>query len=168
MTSNIGAELIQRHGAIGFARPSLKHPRETAAGAAATEKEHLAFGEIKEKLLGEVRKTFRPEFINRIDDIIVFNPLKKSDILKIVDLELTPLFDRLQQRGIGLSVSDKVKSYLTEQGFDLHFGARPLKRTIQRYIQDPLSRKILEGSLKDGDRLQVDLSAAKEIVFKTF
>jgi ATP-dependent Clp protease ATP-binding subunit ClpB len=166
MTSNIGAELIQRHGAIGFARPSLRQSREAAAGAAQAEKEHLAFGEIKEKLLSEVRRTFRPEFINRIDEIIVFNPLKKSDILKIVEIELLPLFNRLAQRGISLSLSDKAKSYLTEQGFDLHFGARPLKRTIQRYIQDPLSRKILEGSLKEGDKLRVDLNGTKDIVFK--
>ncbi len=166
MTSNIGAELIQRHGSIGFARPSLKLSREAATQAVGADKENLAFSEIKEKLLSEVRRTFRPEFINRIDDIIVFNPLKKGDILKIVEIELAPLFNRLGQRGISLSVSEKVKNFLTEQGFDPHFGARPLKRTIQKYIQDPLSLKILEGSLKEGHKLLVDLDGAKNIIFK--
>jgi ATP-dependent Clp protease ATP-binding subunit ClpB len=166
MTSNIGAELIQRHGSIGFARPSLKSSREASAQAAGADKEHLAFGEIKEKLLSEVRKTFRPEFINRVDDIIVFNPLKKSEILKIVEIELLPLFNRLAERGISLSVSDKVKGFLTEQGFDLHFGARPLKRTVQRYIQDPLSLKILEGSLKQGDKIRAELDGPKKVIFK--
>jgi len=166
MTSNIGAELIQRHGSIGFSRPSLKLSREAHHAAAGADKEHLAFAEIKEKLLGEVRKTFRPEFINRIDDIVIFNPLNKSDILKIVEIELMPLYNRLAGRGISLSVSDKAKNFLTEQGFDIHFGARPLKRTIQKYIQDPLSLKVLEGSLKDGDKLLVDLGADKNIIFK--
>jgi ATP-dependent Clp protease ATP-binding subunit ClpB len=166
MTSNIGAEIIQRHGSIGFARPALKVSRGAAPGAVGADKESLAFGEIKERLLSEVRRTFHPEFINRIDDIIVFNPLNKTDILKIVEIELGPLFNRLGQRGISLSISDKVKSFLTEQGFDPHFGARPLKRTIQKYIQDPLSLKILEGSLKEGDKLEVDLDGAKNIIFK--
>jgi ATP-dependent Clp protease ATP-binding subunit ClpB len=108
----------------------------------------------------------RPEFINRVDDIIVFNPLKKSEILKIVEIELLPLFNRLAERGISLSVSDKVKGFLTEQGFDLHFGARPLKRTVQRYIQDPLSLKILEGSLKQGDKIRAELDGPKKVIFK--
>jgi ATP-dependent Clp protease ATP-binding subunit ClpB len=149
MTSNIGQEIIQRHGAIGFR----------------TRKEDVEYRDIKEKLLEEVRKTFRPEFLNRIDDITIFNPLNKEDIAKIVDIELTPLYKKLAERGASLEITQRAKDYLIEKGFDSNFGARPLKRTIQKYIQDPLSLKILAGSLKEGARITVDLDNNKQLTF---
>ncbi len=142
MTSNIGAEIIQQHGSIGF-----KTPKE----------ESSYFKEMKEKLLEEVRKTFKPEFLNRLDDIIVFNPLSRKDIEKIVDIELEPIKKRLAERKISLEVTEKAREYLAERGFDIHFGARPLKRVIQRSIQDKLSLEILEGKIKEQDKVHVDV-----------
>jgi ATP-dependent Clp protease ATP-binding subunit ClpB len=149
MTSNIGQEIIHTTGSIGFK----------------TEKEEFAYKDIKEKLLEEVRKTFRPEFLNRIDDIIVFNPLAKQELFKILDIELEPVYKKLSQQGISLELTQKAKDFLIEKGFDIHFGARPLKRTIQKYIQDPLSLKILEGSLKEGKKILVDLDVKGNLVF---
>jgi ATP-dependent Clp protease ATP-binding subunit ClpB len=150
MTSNIGAEIIQQHGSIGFR----------------TQREESGFKEMKEKLFEEVRKTFKPEFLNRIDDIVVFNPLSKEDIKEIVDIELEPLIKRLAEKGVGLEITDRAKSYLADKGFDINFGARPLKRTIQKNVQDKLSLKILEGKIKERDRVVVDLNENKELVFK--
>ncbi len=153
MTSNIGAEIIQRHGSIGF-----KADKDS--------KEGLEYKDMKDKLLEEVRRTFRPEFLNRVDDIIIFNPLRKEDMRKILDIELEPLTRRLKQQGLGLEVSKKALEYLAEKGFDINFGARPLKRTIQKYLQDPLSLKLLEGSLKDKGKIVVDLDAQGKIAFR--
>ena len=150
MTSNIGAELIQQHGSIGFK----------------THKEEATYQDIKEKLLEEVRRVFRPEFLNRIDDIIIFNPLAKEEIKRIVDIELGPVYKKLSQAGIILELTQKAKDYLADIGFDLNFGARPLKRAIQRYIQDPLSLKLLDGSLKEGSKVVVDLDKDGKIVFR--
>jgi len=151
MTSNIGQEIIQCHGSIGFK---------------AKKEEDTAYSDMKEKLLEEVKKTFRSEFLNRIDEIIIFNPLTKDNISQIVDIELGPLYNRLNQRGISLTITPKAKDFLVEKGFDLHFGARPLKRTIQKYIQDPLSLRLLDGSLKEGSKVIVDLNGNKNLVFK--
>ncbi|MCM8796367.1 MAG: ATP-dependent chaperone ClpB [Candidatus Omnitrophica bacterium] len=147
MTSNIGADIIQQHASIGFK----------------VNKQDYGFTEMKEKLLSEVKKNFRPEFLNRIDDIIVFNPLSKTDIQKIVEIELAPIYARLAQQGIKLEVSPKAKEYLCEKGFDANFGARPLKRTIQKYIQDPLAKKILSGEIKENMKVVAELDAEKNI-----
>jgi ATP-dependent Clp protease ATP-binding subunit ClpB len=149
MTSNIGQDIIQSHGSIGFK----------------TNKEDVAYKEIKEKLMTEVKKTFRPEFLNRIDDIIVFNPLGKEEIHRILEMELEPLYQRLKEKGITLKITPKAKDFLLEQGFDAQFGARPLKRTIQKYVQDPLALKILEGSLKAADTISLDLASGRKLVF---
>ncbi len=150
MTSNIGHEIIRQHSSIGFK----------------AHKEEVAYQDIKEKLLEETRRVFRPEFLNRIDDIIVFNPLHKEEIKRIVDIELEPIYKNLAGRGITLELTPKAKDYLADIGFDLNFGARPLKRTIQKYIQDPLSLRLLDGSLKEGSKVVADLDAEKKIVFK--
>jgi len=150
MTSNIGAELIQQHGSIGFK----------------TQKEEIEFKSIKEKLLEEVKKVFRPEFLNRIDEIIIFNPLTKEDIYKILEIELNSIQQKISSQGISLELTKSAKDFLVKNGFDLHFGARPLKRTIQKYIQDPLSLKILDGSLKENSHIIVDLDKADKLTFK--
>ena len=150
MTSNIGQEIIQSQGSLGFK---------------AGKKEDI-YQDIKGRLLEEVKKYFRPEFLNRIDDIIVFKPLNKEDLGRIIDIELLPLYERLAQRGIHLEVSNKAKEFILGKGFDPNFGARPLKRTIQRYIQDPLSLKLLDGSLKEGDKVIVAVDEKNNLVFK--
>jgi ATP-dependent Clp protease ATP-binding subunit ClpB len=140
MTSNIGAEILQKQGSIGFKK----------------QKEELLYREIKDKLLEEVRRTFKPEFLNRIDEIVIFNPLTKEDINKIVDIELDELQNRLTKHNIVIQVTQKAKEYLAEKGFDVSFGARPLKRLIQKKVVDALSVKILEGKIKSGDKIAVD------------
>ncbi|MDD5448484.1 MAG: ATP-dependent chaperone ClpB, partial [Actinomycetota bacterium] len=115
----------------------------------------LATGEgereaMKEKVLAELRERFKPEFLNRVDEILVFNPLSKEDIRKIVDIRLEYLKERLRQRNITIEFEDKAKDLLAEKGFDPVYGARPLKRVIQREIEDPLAIKILEGEITEG------------------
>ncbi|MBN1913382.1 MAG: AAA family ATPase, partial [Candidatus Omnitrophica bacterium] len=150
MTSNIGQEIIQQQGSIGFKQ----------------DKHNDAYQQVKEKLLDEVKKFFRPEFLNRIDDILIFNPLSKEEIARIVDIELGPLYKKLAEKGVDLKISAKAKDFLVEKGFDANFGARPLRRAIQKYLQDPLSVKLLEGSLKEGVKINVDMDKNnKKIVF---
>ena len=139
MTSNVGAELIRKSGSLGFKAQT----------------DEVSYEEMKGKLLEEVKKTFKPEFLNRIDDIIVFRSLVKEDLFSIVDLELGYVNDRLKEQSITLDVSREAKQLLAEKGFDPVFGARPLKRTIQRYLEDPLSSEIISGRLKDKKVIKV-------------
>ncbi|MCM8780488.1 MAG: AAA family ATPase, partial [Candidatus Omnitrophica bacterium] len=150
MTSNIGQEIIQSQGATVFIN----------------RKDNPDYKGIKEKLMDEVRRTFRPEFLNRIDEIVVFNPLNMVDIEQILDIELQPIYNKLACRNIKLEITPQAKDYLLNKGFDAKFGARPLKRTIQRYLQDPLSLKLLDGPLKESDKITVDLEKGK-LVFYT-
>lgn len=122
---------------------------------------------VMQKVSDSLREHFKPEFINRLDEIIIFNNLDKEQIIKIVDIQLNILKKRLLHKKIYLKVTQKVKEFLAEKGYDPHYGARPLKRTIQRYIQDPLALQILEGIFKEGDRLETNLDDKnKKIIFK--
>jgi ATP-dependent Clp protease ATP-binding subunit ClpC len=149
MTSNVGAELIRKTGAIGFKN----------------QKEEVSYQEMKDKLLEEVKRTFKPEFLNRIDDIIVFRPLVKDDLVKIVEIELAHVASRLKEQNITLKVSAEAKEFLVEKGFDPVFGARPLKRTIQRFLEDPLSSEIISKRFKEGSAIQVGLKN-QELTFE--
>ncbi|MDD5595192.1 MAG: ATP-dependent Clp protease ATP-binding subunit [Candidatus Omnitrophica bacterium] len=139
MTSNVGAELIRKTGSLGFK----------------TQKEEITYQEMKDKLLEEVKRTFKPEFLNRIDDIIVFRPLVKEDLENIVSIEIGYVAARLKEQNISLEVSQEVKDFLIEKGFDPVFGARPLKRTIQRFLEDPLASEIISKKYKDGSQVKV-------------
>ena len=122
---------------------------------------------VMQKVNDSLREHFKPEFINRLDEIIIFNNLNKGQIIKIVDIQLNILKKRLLSKKIYLKATQKVKEFLAEKGYDPHYGARPLKRTIQRYIQDPLSLQILEGIIKEGDKLETNLDGKnKKIIFK--
>ena len=113
-----------------------------------------------------IKKHFKPEFLNRIDDVIVFNSLEKHDIDKIIEIELKKLYARVADLGYTLNLSDKAKAYIAEKGFDKQFGARPLKRAIQKYIEDPLAEEILNFSVKEGDTLIGDFDTAQnKLVF---
>lgn len=123
--------------------------------------------EIARQIDRVLREHFKPEFLNRVDEIITFNRLDKEQIIKIVDIQLNILKKRLQDKEVELQVSSKVKEILAERGFDPQFGARPLKRTIQRYLQDPLALQILEGKIKEKDKVQVEFDdKKKEIIFQ--
>jgi len=139
MTSNVGAELVRKSGAIGFK----------------AQKDDVTYQDIKDKLLEEVKRTFKPEFLNRIDDIIVFRPLVKEDLVKIVDIELGHVAERLKEQDITLEVDADAKEFLIEKGFDPVFGARPLKRTIQRFLEDPLASEIIAKKITEGTAVKV-------------
>jgi ATP-dependent Clp protease ATP-binding subunit ClpC len=146
MTSNIGADLISRQTSLGFA---VSHDE------AKTQEE--AYKEMKEKLLAELKRTFRPEFLNRLDGVMVFKALTKEEIKQIVDLELNKVRERLEDQQIELEVSETAKGHLAQEGYDTHFGARPLKRVIQRLVEDPLSEGLLAGEFQEGDTVLADL-----------
>ena len=149
MTSNVGAELIRKASSLGFK----------------SQKEEITYQDMKEKLLEEVKRTFKPEFLNRIDDIIVFRPLVKEDLKRIVDFELGFVVERLKEQNIAMEVSQEAKDFIIEKGFDPVFGARPLKRTIQRFLEDPLSSAIISKRFKDGSSVKV-LRKNEELVFE--
>ena len=119
------------------------------------------FERMQESVMEELKKHFRPEFLNRIDDTIVFHALSEKDLGQIIEIQMDRLRKRLAERQITLVVSDKAKAKLVEDGYDPAFGARPLKRTIQKELETPIARKLLDGSVKDGQKIQVDLSGDK-------
>ncbi len=121
--------------------------------------------EIEKRVMDALRSTFRPEFLNRIDDIIIFNSLGRAEIKRIIDIQLNLLRRRLSEAKISLELTDRALEFLADTGFDPVYGARPLKRAIQRHVQDPLSMKILDGSITEGDRVVMDIKDGK-VVFK--
>jgi len=146
MTSNIGAELIQREGSLGFA--VAEDPNK---------KIQVDYQTMKDKLLSQLKQTFRPEFLNRIDAVIVFHPLTPEHVRQIVDLELKRIRKQLAEQQITLEVTDAAKDLLAKRGYDRQFGARPLRRIIQNLIEDPLAEAILAGRFKPGSTVVVDV-----------
>jgi ATP-dependent Clp protease ATP-binding subunit ClpC len=156
MTSNAGVELIKREGQLGFATK-----KEDAKG-------QKGYEAMKEKVMAEVKRLFRPEFLNRLDDIIVFHELSQEQLGKIVDLMVQDLAKRLAEHKVGLELTAKAKSWLAKEGYDPVYGARPLRRVIERHVENPLSSQMLRGELKEGDTVKVDLDKeGKELTFKT-
>jgi ATP-dependent Clp protease ATP-binding subunit ClpC len=146
MTSNVGAELLRKQGALGFKAQSGD----------------MSYQQMKERLLEEVKRTFKPEFLNRIDDVIVFRPLEKNDLYKIIEIEIGEVQGRLSEQRVTLALDQEAKDFLIEKGFDPVFGARPLKRTIQRYIEDPLAEEIIGGRIKEGSVVQIGKKKDRE------
>ena len=109
-----------------------------------------------------LKRSFAPEFLNRIDDLVLFRSLEKEDLFQIIDIELGKLFDRTKQLGYHLKLSKKAKLYVAEKGYDPKYGARPLKRAIQRYIEDPVAEEIINSQAKDGDTLKIDYLEKKD------
>ncbi|HUW72006.1 MAG TPA: AAA family ATPase [Candidatus Humimicrobiaceae bacterium] len=151
MTSNVGSNIISQEAALGFIGGDEK----------ISQKESL-----KTKVLASLKESFRPEFLNRVDEIIIFNFLGKPEIKKIVDLEMAKVAGRLAKKKIEIKVSESVKEFLAEKGFDQNLGARPLKRVIQKQVLDPFSLKIVSGEIKEGERVVIDLEAG-QIIFRT-
>jgi len=154
MTSNIGAETIRKGSGIGFVTKTdeVKIREES-------------YDRMKEKLLGELKKAFRPEFLNRIDGVVVFHSLSREHIRSIVDLMLSAVTKQLEEKGIKLEVTDSAKDFLGEKGYDEVFGARPLRRAIQDRVEDKLSEDLLRGNFQFGDTVVVDVEE-NEIVLK--
>ena len=143
MTSNIGAETLKKQGSIGFK----------------SQEEEVTYQSMRSRLLEEVKKVFKPEFLNRVDDTIVFRPLTKEDLEKIIELEIKDVESRLKDQHILIDMTKEAKDFLVERGFDKVFGARPLKRTIQRFLEDPLAEEIIKGNYKNGAKVHVTAKA---------
>ncbi|MCX6055723.1 MAG: ATP-dependent Clp protease ATP-binding subunit [Chloroflexi bacterium] len=155
MTSNIGADMIRKQGALGF---SLKKD--------AREEETQNYEEMRKKLLESLKKVFRPEFINRLDGVIVFHPLNLGHIRQIVEVELEKVAVRMREHSINLKASDAALDFLANQGYNPEMGARPLRRVLQDKVEDRLSDAVLSHEFNEGDTVLVDLTKEKEIFLK--
>jgi ATP-dependent Clp protease ATP-binding subunit ClpC len=150
MTSNVGAQLLMRQTSMGFA----------AAASSFSDNEKM-----REKVLEEAKRVFKPEFLNRISDIVFFRPLEKTDLVKIVDLEVVKFSKRLTERKIELEFTTEAKQLLIDKGYDEKYGARPLRRAVEHFLEDPLAEAILRGDVKDGDTVLVERNG-EELSFK--
>src|SRR5712691_8054523 len=146
MTSNVGARDMVKGKALGFSQPDMR----------------ATFDKMAEKVKEEINKTFNPEFLNRLDDVIVFHPLTREHIAQIVTILLKEVQRRLGEEELTLRLTPAASDFLVERGYDEHFGARPLKRAIQKYVEDPLSEKILVGEFARGEEIEVDAAPDKE------
>ncbi len=147
LTSNIGTRQIQEFGhGVGFDTTAKKTTRDE---------------QTKSILQKALQKTFAPEFLNRIDDVIMFNSLGKEEINKIIDLELKGLYDRVKSLGYQLKIAPAAKDFIADRGFDANYGARPLKRAIQKYLEDPMAEVLIKAELLEGDYIHVGFNASK-------
>ncbi|CAH1229317.1 MULTISPECIES: ATP-dependent protease ATP-binding subunit ClpC [Paenibacillus] len=151
MTSNVGADMIKKNSSLGF----------TAALDAGRD-----YTNMKDKVMGELKKSFRPEFLNRIDEIIVFHSLDEAHIAQIVSLMADDLRKRLKEQEVDFLLTDKAKMFLAKEGFDPTYGARPLRRAIQKHIEDRLSEELLRGNISKGDSLTIDENEGELVVLK--
>lgn len=148
MTSNVGAEMIRKGGSLGFHPDTREHKYE----------------DMKSKVMDDLKRTFRPEFLNRIDEIIVFHPLEESHITHIVDLMVAELQKRLRDQEVEFTLTTAAKDFLAKEGFDPQYGARPLKRAVQRHIEDKLSEALLNGTVQRGHHLEIDYDGQSLVV----
>jgi ATP-dependent Clp protease ATP-binding subunit ClpC len=155
MTSNIGADMIKRQSSLGFA---LKRDEVT--------EERLSYEDMRKKLNESLKRAFRPEFINRLDAVVIFRSLNKEDIKKIVSLELDKVAERLVEHNLALTATSAALAELAELGYDAEFGARPLRRIIQQKVEDPLSDKLLSGEFHDGDAIEVIMNPEGEVILE--
>jgi ATP-dependent Clp protease ATP-binding subunit ClpC len=149
LTSNVGAELIKKQTTLGFGAPKHDEGHDTMQG----------------KILEETKKVFKPEFLNRLDDIIVFHTLSKEMLTRIVDLEVVKVVDRIKEREIVITLDASAHELLIQKGYDPDYGARPMRRAVERYLEDPMAEEILRGTFKAGDQIQVTRDGEK-LTFK--
>jgi len=153
MTTNAGAEAIKNEAAFGFQKPD----------------DDASYDSMKGRVNERIEKVFRPEFLNRLDDVIVFHHLTVDDLKKVIDIELAKVRERLGERGLKLELTDEAKKFLIKKGSDTDFGARPLRRALENYIEDPVSEELLKGEFAGKDTIQVDcteVAGKKQLVFK--
>ncbi len=146
MTSNVGASMIKRAGGLGFVTTEDEKKQQEAA-----------YEDLKERVMEALKRTFRPEFLNRLDGIMVFRPLTKEQIAEIVDLELNRVRELLKEHDMQLLATEKAKMFLAEKGYNPDYGARPLRRVVQDYVEDVLSEGLLSGRFREGDVVEIDL-----------
>jgi len=147
MTSNVGAEILRRQTTMGFAatKPLGEHEFEA----------------MRDRLLEEAKKVFKPEFINRLDDIIVFHQLTKADLMQIVELEVAKVLRRVKAKEVHIELEQSAKEFLIEKGYDPQYGARPMRRAVERYLEDPFAEELLRGNVKSGDVVHVGANNGK-------
>jgi len=145
MTSNLGAEKAKPGATIGFT----------------TATDEIDYERMREQILDEAKRVFRPEFLNRLDDLIVFRPLSKDDLMIILDLETDKVLERLKSKNIELVFDDKAREFLVGKGYDPEYGARPMRRAVERYLEDPLAEEILKSNIHDGEPVQVSAEEEK-------
>lgn len=142
MTSNVGAHILQRNQSLGFGNDNVEDN----------------FDKVKEKILEEAKRVFKPEFLNRISSTVVFRQLSRESLRKIVSIEIRNFSKRIEDRGLFLEVSSEAEDFLIDNGFDEKFGARPLRRAVEQYLEDPLAESLLRGEIREGEPIQVAVS----------
>jgi ATP-dependent Clp protease ATP-binding subunit ClpC len=148
MTSNVGSDVIKRTSTLGFSPIS----------------DEASYEKMRERIMDEAKKTFRPEFLNRLDDLIVFRSFTKADLIQILNLEVGKVLERLRHKNIRLELDEKAKDFLVEKGYDPQYGARPMRRSVERFLEDPLAEEILKGNLHAGEPIIVT-SDKEKLVF---
>jgi ATP-dependent Clp protease ATP-binding subunit ClpC len=149
MTSNVGADLIRRQTTMGFGAPKDSQDYDT----------------MREKILEETKRVFKPEFLNRLDEIIVFRTLSKPDLLQIVDLEVNKVKRRLKLKEIEIVLDEPAHEFVINKGYDPTYGARPMRRAVERYLEDPLAEELLRGTVKAGDIVEVTVAGTEKLAF---
>jgi ATP-dependent Clp protease ATP-binding subunit ClpC len=139
MTSNVGAELLKKQTVMGFGAPMEGHDYDS----------------MRDKILEETKRVFKPEFLNRLDETIVFHSLGKPELLRIVELETNKVLKRIKAKEVHLELNQSAKEFLIEKGYDPQYGARPMRRAVERYLEDPLAEELLRGHVKAGDKVEV-------------
>jgi ATP-dependent Clp protease ATP-binding subunit ClpC len=145
MTSNVGSDIIKRQGTLGFSPVT----------------DEASYEKMRERIMDEAKKTFRPEFLNRVDDAIVFRALTKPDLIQILNLEVGKVLERLKRKNLQLQLDEKAKDFLVEKGYDPQYGARPMRRAVERFFEDPLAEEILKGNLHEGEPIFVTTDKEK-------
>jgi ATP-dependent Clp protease ATP-binding subunit ClpC len=145
MTSNVGADLIRRQTTLGFGAPKLDDNYDV----------------MRDKIMEETKRVFKPEFLNRLDDTIVFHMLTKPDLIQIVDLEVAKVIQRIKAKDIHLILEESAKDFLIEKGYDPQYGARPMRRAVERYLEDPLAEELLRGHIKTHEYIHVKRDGEK-------
>ena len=145
LTSNVGAETIKKSGSMGFAPIT----------------DESSYEKMRDKIMEEAKRSFRPEFLNRLDDVIVFRQLTKPDLIQILDLEVIKVMERLKSKNLQIQLDEPAKELLVEKGFDPTYGARPMRRSVERYLEDPLAEEILKGTVHSGDPIKVTVDNGK-------
>ena len=146
LTSNIGAELIKKQSVMGFG---------------GSQRDEAKYDVMRDKILEEAKKVLKPEFINRLDDLIVFHPLAKKELYRIVDLEISKVVERIKTKEIQIELDDLAKDFLADKGYDPDYGARPMRRAVERHLEDPMAEELLRGTIKSGDMVRVSALEGK-------